>query len=94
MNRYNRPYLAGAEENARGGCGCTRGEVEGNATSERGCDRNRGCGHDNPCADCLPLAIATVLSQPFENLHDPMTGWHRGTIFIDLDKPYEGGCCR
>ena len=94
MNRYNRPYLAGAEENARSGCFCGRESGDGARTSERGCERERGCGHDNPCAECLPLAIATILSQPFENLHDPMTGWQRGTIFMDLDKPYEGGCCR
>ncbi len=92
MNRYNRPYLAGAEENARGGCSCGRENGEGIGANEHGCDR--GCGRDNPCAGCLHLAIAAILSQPFENLHDPMTGWHRGTVFIDLDKPYEGGCCR
>lgn len=87
MNRFNRPYLAGAEEGMRS-CGCGCGRDDGESAGER------GCGHDNPCAGCLPLAIAAILSQPFENLHDHMTGWQRGTIFIDLDKPYEGGCCR
>lgn len=90
MNRYNRPYLAGVE-NARSCC-CGQGESDG--ANEQGCERERGCGHDNPCAGCLHLAIAAILPQPFENLHDYMTGWQRGTIFADLDKPYEGGCCR
>ena len=94
MNRYNRPYLAGAEANARSTCSSCREGGEGTGVNERGCARESGCGHDNPCAGCLPLAIAAILSQPFENLHDCMTGWQRGTIFIDLDKPYEGGCCR
>ena len=84
MNRYNRPYLAGVENAC--GCGCGQGESEAAA--------ERGCGHDNPCAGCLHLAIAAILPQPFENLYEPMKGWQRGTIFADLDKPYEGGCCR
>ena len=87
MNRYNRPYLAGAEDNRRCGCACGRTE-EGAAAPDT------ACGKENPCAGCLPLAIAAILSQPFENLHDHMTGWQRGTIFADLDKPYEGGCRR
>ena len=91
MNRYNRPYLAGAEENARYGCSCGRSESTAPAP-DGGCDRT--CGRGNPCAGCLHLAIASILPQPFENLHDVNTGWHRGTIFADLDKPYEGGCCR
>lgn len=46
------------------------------------------------CINSLPLAMAYVPSQRFENLYEAKDGWHRGTIFADLDKPYEGGCCR
>ncbi|MBQ8858392.1 MAG: spore coat associated protein CotJA [Clostridia bacterium] len=42
----------------------------------------------------LPLAMAYVPSQKFENLYAHTDGWRRGTIFADLDKPYEGGCCK
>lgn len=94
MNRFNRPYLADREESASRipGCNGCSGRGESESANERGYER--GCGHGNPCADCLHLAIAAILPQPFENLLDPMEGWHRGTIFADLDKPYEGGCCR
>ncbi|MBQ8350524.1 MAG: spore coat associated protein CotJA [Clostridia bacterium] len=46
------------------------------------------------CLSDMPLAMAYVSSQRFENLYAPTDGWHHGTIFADLDKPYEGGCCR
>ena len=52
--------------------------------------------HENDTADAcqLPLAMGYVPSQKFENLYSHTDGWRRGTIFKDLDKPYEGGCCR
>jgi hypothetical protein len=40
----------------------------------------------------MALAMAYVRPQPFENIYSAEDGFHRGTIFADLDKPYEGGC--
>ena len=46
-------------------------------------------------ADCgMVLGMAYVLMQPFANLYSAEEGLSRGTLFADLDKPYEGGCCR
>ena len=40
----------------------------------------------------MVLAMAYVKDQPFENIYSAEDGFSRGTIFADLDKPYEGGC--
>jgi len=40
--------------------------------------------------DNLPLAMAYVPMQRFENLYDSEHGLCRGTIFADLDKPFCG----
>ena len=37
----------------------------------------------------MPLAMAYVPWQEFENLYDLPCAYHRGTIFKDLDKPFE-----
>lgn len=38
----------------------------------------------------LPLAIATVPMQVFEDLYPPDTALDRGTMFAALDLPFEG----
>ena len=42
----------------------------------------------------LPLAMAYVPMQRFENLADPETGLKQGTVFNDLVKPLECGLKR
>lgn len=77
MNRYQRCYPTGSDD----------------LRTRQGCHGN----NDEPpmqSVDCndLPLALAFVPPQPFQNLLLPEEGWHEGTIFADLIKPYEGGC--
>ncbi len=81
MSRFYRAYLSGAEENCPRNTRelCAMGQAEDNTTAA-------------PCD--LALAMAYVPSQKFENLYAPTEGWHRGTLWADLDKPYEGGCCK
>ncbi|MEE1313812.1 MAG: spore coat associated protein CotJA [Lachnospiraceae bacterium] len=43
----------------------------------------------------LPLAMAYVPWQQWGNLYSPEKGFHQGTIFQDLDFPFNGrGGCR
>jgi len=46
-----------------------------------------GCGGER---ENMVLAMAYVLSQPFEKLYSPEEAWNRGTIFKGLDLPYGG----
>ena len=39
---------------------------------------------------CLPVAMAYVPMQRFEGLYDMLTALSRGTLFQELDKPFEG----
>lgn len=39
----------------------------------------------------LPLAMAYVPWQQWGKTYEPAEGWKRGTIFPDLDLPFEGG---
>lgn len=81
MNKYQRAYACGAEDMR-----CR------SAMRERALDAAEAkekCG-DNACD--MALAMAYVRSQPFENIYSAEDGFSRGTIFADLDKPYEGGC--
>lgn len=41
------------------------------------------------CAAHLPLAIATVPMQAFRRLYTAEQGWQRGTVFEELDLPFE-----
>lgn len=40
------------------------------------------------------VGMAYVPWQTWNNIYDPGKGFCRGTIFQDLDKPFEGGHCR
>ncbi len=41
------------------------------------------------------LAMAYIPMQEMASVYEPETGWHRGTIFPELDKPFMAGgrCC-
>lgn len=88
MNKYYRACRMGAEEVCSRGCSREHTAMPQNAETP-------AC-YENGTADAcqLPLAMGYVPSQKFENLYSHTDGWRRGTIFKDLDKPYEGGCCR
>lgn len=48
--------------------------------------------HMNP--DPMVLAMAYVPSQRWQDLYEPEEGFSRGTIFRQLDLPFEGGAGR
>ena len=58
-----------------------------------------GCGGDNGYTehDFVP-AMAYVPWQEWQNIYEAEKGFHKGTIFEELDKPFRGigmgGCCR
>ena len=54
-----------------------------------------GCGIKDPLED-LPIAMAYVPWQRWRDLYDSNKGFHRGTIFRDLDKSFcgKGGVCQ
>lgn len=55
------------------------------------------CERENECPggrDALPV-LAYVKDQPFCGLYSACDGLERGTLFEQLDKPFEGkGCCK
>ena len=59
---------------------------------------NTECCENRKSCDVLsgmPLAMAYVPWQEWRNLYETEKGFHRGTIFAELDKPFlgMGGCC-
>lgn len=79
MNRFQRACCTGAED-AR-----SRSVMREHALSPSNIGQ---------CVNSLPLAMAYVPSQRFENLYEVAEAWQNGTLFADLNKPYEGGGCR
>ncbi len=79
MNKYQRAYACGAEDMR-----CR------SAIRERAVAEAKEEAREDTCQ--MALAMAYVKSQPFENVYSAEDGFSRGTIFADLDKPYEGGC--
>ena len=75
------------------GCGC-------NSCDQSNSDNGCGCVHDAcPCGGgwglCqYPLAMAYAPCQAFHSVYDVETALHRGTLFAELDLPFEaaGGC--
>lgn len=61
-----------------------------------GCCENGSGGTENTGAGCegkreeMVLAMAYVLSQPFEKLYAPEDAMKKGTLFMKLDLPYGG----
>ena len=82
MNRFQRAYACGAEDMR------SRSAMRERAMMAQAQENTTP---HNTCPD-LALAMAYVKNQTFQNLYEAEDGWHRGTIFADLDKPYEGGC--
>ena len=78
------------------GCGCNHGD-NGNSNSGSG---SCGCVHD--CCPCgggwglcqYPLAMVYAPCQAFHSVYDEETALARGTLFAELDLPFEaaGGC--
>lgn len=57
-------------------------------------NRNMECKPDHCREDQLagmPLAMAYVPWQCWGQTYEPAEGWHRGTIFPELDLPFLGG---
>lgn len=80
------------ERNERMSCGCQK---------ERACpltQTGRGCsGYGTRSAYALtdfPLAMVYSPIQEWRNVYDEKKGFSRGTIFAELDKPFEGRHCR
>ena len=46
----------------------------------------------------MPIAMAYVPWQEWQNIYEAEKGFHQGTIFEELNKPFNGigigGCCR
>ena len=64
------------------------------------CTRRSGC-EDRAEYDELngmPIAMAYVPWQEWQNIYEAEKGFHQGTIFEELNKPFTGigigGCCR
>lgn len=78
--------------NKRSDCGCR--------DARESAPRCGGCGTDAGGwgLDEHPLAMAYAPLQVWRNVYEPGIGLERGTIFIELDKPFhegvtKGGCC-
>lgn len=86
MNRYNR--ISGVPD--------IRSRMYNNGSGYVPVQNNISVMPMTSCTDNCPkdmqLAMAYVRTQPFRNMYDVNDGWHRGTIFAELDLPYEGGC--
>ena len=78
--------------NKRSGCGCQ--DMRDTTPRCGGCGTDEGGWglHEHP------LAMAYSPLQVWRNVYEPDMGLERGTIFIELDKPFhegvtKGGCC-
>lgn len=55
-------------------------------------DRNTARPHNpRPAAESMVLAMGYVPNQVWKDLYEPDEGLNRGTIFRQLDLPFEGG---
>ena len=69
----------------RGGCGCVPAQAKTPCSGKAGADLLQG----------MPVAMAYVPWQEWGGLYDPRQGFCCGTIFEDLNKPFQGpGGCR
>ena len=71
----------------------TPARVEREFTSSATKASGECCMHDTLRG--MPIAMAYVPWQEWKNLYPAEKALHRGTIFEELDKPFEGkgGCC-
>ena len=80
------------------GCGCSHGD-NGNSG---GSSDNGSCGCVHDCCPCgggwglcqYPLSMVYAPCQAFHSVYDEETALARGTLFAELDLPFEaaGGC--
>ena len=82
----------------RGQSGCSR-QPSPAAASVRPVSRKPTCCDDRAEYDelnGLPIAMAYVPWQQWRAIYEVEKGFHRGTIFEELDKPFKGigGCCK
>lgn len=69
----------------RGSCGCGQTQPQAPCSGKAGTDPLQG----------MPVAMAYVPWQEWGGLYDPRQGFCCGTIFEDLNKPFQGtGGCR
>lgn len=85
--------------NRENSCGCER-QTDCDRKPDRMMDR-RDAFQEMPCQahltlETMPLAMAYVPWQRWQNLFEACKGFHCGTIFQELHKPFEhaGGRCR
>lgn len=73
-------------------CNMTRFDMSRNMTGNLSGDMERYLSNrDSNCTcDDYPIGMGYVPWQEFRNLYDPERGFHAGTIFIELDKPFTG----
>lgn len=93
--RYGRPGNMYQQRNM--GCGCERRMPE---RQENSCQNEQRTPErrENECCNeqRTPLAMAYVPWQKWRGIYDVCEGFQRGTIFRELDMPFEGrgGCNR
>ena len=79
-------------------CGCRQTTDYGRYSSTQYVSRPQAtpCCDREDSLDGMPLAMAYVPWQRWRNLYDSNKGFHRGTIFQELDKPFcgKGGVCQ
>lgn len=56
-------------------------------------NNNMNCSSESKMSDKInmPIAMAYVPWQEFQNIDNLRNGYHNGTIFKDLNKPFLGG---
>ncbi len=85
--RYAPTFSGCSSQNNSNGRAAGTPDCRGNYPNE---NTKYGCGGEK---ERMVLAMAYVLSQPFEKLYSPADGWRAGTIYKDLDLPYGGRLC-
>lgn len=79
-------------QNSRGrSCGCSQPQTRVTRSTPDLMPQKESC--MGPCLDSLPLGMAYVPLQKFENLYSAEEGLHAGTIFKDLNYPFIVGIC-
>ena len=99
--RNNNPYM----RRANCGCGNNNNSCNSNSCMANNDGRNpsmavpvyrerSGCSDRDDSLDGMPIAMAYVPWQSWRHIYEAGKGFHRGTIFEELDLPFKGkgGC--
>ena len=99
--RNNNPYM----RRANCGCGNNNNSCNSNSCMANNDGRNpsmsapvyrerSGCSDRDDALDGMPIAMAYVQWQSGRHIYEAGKGFHRGTIFEELDLPFKGkgGC--